>query len=132
MAGRIRHNKKNRSAVIVFTATGTCNVAGNSSVSEIAYNGPLGTGNANTSDSADIDGAVINQVVWGTDGTGYWTLKRGANTVGVYSHSGSINYAALGIPITDWANANISVTLSGGTGIIEIEVKKQGQFPSGY
>jgi hypothetical protein len=94
--------------------TGTVVVAGNSTTSNIT-----------SFAEEEVHSASISQVIWGTTSTEYWTLKRGANLVGIYSGTGHINYAAYGILLEVDSTADLSANLVGGVnGTIMIELKK--------
>lgn len=109
------NNKKGLSAVIHLTANATINVAGNSSVSDIA----LG--------DETVTGAYISQIWYGTSNTdtGYWEVKRGANTVGVFSTTGYMDFAGNGIALNNDVTGTLVVNLnSAAAGFIIIELTK--------
>lgn len=108
-------NRKNTSAVLHFTANATIVVAGNSSVSNIAY------------PNETVTGASITQAVFGSpSGPGaHWIVKRGANTVAVFDSTAQLDFAGCGMPITLWPSANLTVELVGSnTGFLMLEVQK--------
>lgn len=106
-------NKKGLSAVIHLTANATINVAGNSSVSDIAYGDEV------------VTGAVITQVWYGCGNGAYWEIKRGANTVMFTDSTGYIDYAGNGITLNKDAGATLVANLNNSsTGFIIIELTK--------
>lgn len=111
-------NKYNGTVITHDTANATYVVVGNNTVSNLTY-----------SNTEIINSGTIRRVVWGTS-TGYWTVKRGANTVLVLS--GSNEMLLNGMSITKDKTANVVVELSGGTGFIMLEIAKQGNNPTQY
>lgn len=115
----ILSNKYNGTVITHDTANSTYVVVGNNSVSNIA-----------STNTEVVDSATIRRVVWGTDGTGYWTVKRGANTILVLN--GTNELLLNGMSINKDKSANVVVSLSGGTGFIMLELAKQGSNPTQY
>lgn len=112
---RMIANRKNLSATLHFTANATLTIAGNSSVSHIA------------TDNEVITGAYICQVWHGSQTQ--WTVKRGANTVGVFDSTAYNDFAGNGNPIRLDQDATLVVTLDGTTsGYLMIELQKIGNF----
>lgn len=108
-------NKKGSSAVIHLTANATINVAGNTTTSDIATDGET------------VTGAYISQVWYGTSNvsTGYWELKRGSNTVGIFSTTGHMNFVGGGIALKQDVGATLVANLnSAEAGFIVIELTK--------
>jgi len=108
-------NKKGLSAVIHLTANATVNVVGNSSVSDIAVG------------DETVTGAYISQIWYGTSNvsTGYWEIKRGSNTAGVFSTTGHMNFVASGIALNKDVGATLVANLnSAATGFVIIELTK--------
>lgn len=111
--GRITANRKNLSATIHFVANGSCVVAGNNSVSDIALPGEV------------ITGATITQVWHGSNA--HWIIKRGANTVAVLDSTSYVDFAGCGNALTLDSTQNLSVELVGtSNGYIMIELQKLG------
>lgn len=110
-------NKRTGKATLHYTANATDVIVGAFGVSAIA-----GT-------NETVSGAIITQVVWGlggaADGVGYWTIKRGTNTVAVLSGTGKIDFIDSGVPITLFPADTLVVERTGSTtGFIIIEVQK--------
>lgn len=117
----VLQNKKNLSTLVHHVANATLTIAGNSSVSNVA-----------TSDEI-LTGATIKQVWFGAAGDGYWVVKRGSNTVGVYSSTGWTDYAGNGGLLTNDADATLVLELVGtANGYIMVELQKIGAFTSTY
>jgi len=109
-------NRNGLSAVIHVTANSTVVIAGNSSVSNIA------SGNSTVYET--LTGGNITQIWWGAP-AGYWTVKRGANTVLVLSESGYLDFAGCGSSLMIDATANVVANLvTSTTGFLMIEVQK--------
>lgn len=106
-------NKKGLSAVIHLTGNATINVAGNSSVSDIAVGDEI------------VTGATITQVWYGTGNGAYWEIKRGSNTVMFTDSTGYLDFAGNGITLnldtTETLVANLNLSQ---TGFIVIELTK--------
>jgi hypothetical protein len=105
----------NKSVVVANANTGAIVVAGSSAVSNL------------TSYSAEVVvNASISKVIYSAMANGHWVVKRGSNTVGVYSGTGSIDYTALGALLSIDSAANVSANLvnSADGGSIVIELKK--------
>lgn len=114
-------NQINGSVTIQTSANGTFKIAGNNSVS-----------NVTASNTEVISNGRITGIFWGVSGTNTWTVKRGANTVAVLTNSGFIS-GIQNIALDTDSPADLVLELSGGTGAITIEVKKQSDtFKSGY
>ena len=110
-------NRSGLSAVVHITANATVVIAGNSSVSNIAS----GTGPSN---EEILTGGYVTQVWWGAPG-GYWTVKRGSNTVLVLSETGYLDFAGCGTSLTVDAAANLVANLTtSSTGFLMVEVQK--------
>lgn len=108
-------NKKGLSAVIHLTANSTVNVVGNSSVSDIAIGDEV------------VGGAYISQIWYGSSNvsTGYWELKRGANTVGVFSTTGYMDFAGNGVTLNKDVGGTLVANLnSSSAGFVIIELTK--------
>lgn len=112
---RILSNKKGGRVVLHFTANGSANLIGNSSVSQIAIGDEV------------VTSAHITQIWCGSaSGNGdYWTVKRGSNTVAVLDSTIAIDFAGLGAGLTLDATANISANLVGTAGFLMVELKKE-------
>ena len=121
MAYSLMSNKKNRDVTIHCSAANvSLTIAGNTS-----------TGNVATSDEV-LTAGVINKVVWGLD-TGSIQILRGSNLVATFSQSGSIDYAALGMPITKDSTGTLVVNFIGtANGYSVISLKKVGAGSSDY
>lgn len=106
-------NKKGLSAVIHLTANAVINVAGNSSVSDIAYG------------DETVTGATITQMWYGCGNGAYWEIKRGSNTVMFTDSTGYLDFAGNGVAlnkdITGTLVANLNVSQ---TGFLIIELTK--------
>lgn len=115
----ININQKNKRVVLHFTATGSVNVAGNSTSSDIA-----------TGDEV-LTGAYIRRIWWGCNAAAAtWTVQRGSNTVVVLNGSGSMDFSEAGSPIIGSSTSNVVATLAGGAGFIMIDLAKIGTFTS--
>jgi hypothetical protein len=111
-------NRRGASAVIHVTANSTVVIAGNSSVSNIAFGG----GNSEIEET--ITNGYISQVWWGAS-NGYWSVARGANTVLVLNNSGHMDFAGQGAAITQYSSANAVLTLTDSTdGFLMMEIQK--------
>jgi hypothetical protein len=92
--------------------TGTITIAGNSIQSNITSFG-----------SEVVAGASISKITFGAPVDAYWTVKRGANLVGVYNGTGTADYSGGSISID--TSATLSANLVNSTnGYIMIEMKK--------
>ena len=121
MAYTIEQNKKNKSFVIHVTSNSTITVAGNNSVSNVAI------------DDEVLTGATISRAIWGTDGTAYISVLRGANNVAFFNTSGMIDFAGNGMAITKDKEANIVVNFTGSAdAYLLLECKKEGGGSSEY
>jgi hypothetical protein len=120
MAYTILQNKKNLSVVIHADANTTLTIAGNNSTSNVAI------------DNEILTGAAIKQVWWGAE-TGFWKIKRGSNTIGVYDSTGWVDYAGNGIMINKDAGETLVLELNGtANGYVMVELQKIGTFTSTY
>lgn len=120
MALRIAKNRLNHSAIIHTDVTGSVNVVGNSSVSNLTVN---------ATSAEVITGAAITQAWFGGEATSVWVVKRGANTVCVLNPSGAsyIDFRGNGASLDLDSTANLSITLTGGANAFcMLEVKKIG------
>lgn len=111
----IINNKKGLSTVIHLTSNATITIAGNSSVSNVAVGDEV------------VTGAYISQLWYGSSNgaTGYWEVKRGANTVGVFSSTGYMDFAGNGIALNNDSTATLVANLnSAAAGFIVIELTK--------
>jgi hypothetical protein len=111
----IINNKKGLSAVVHLTSNATITVTGNSSVSNVAIG------------DETVIGAYISQIWYGSanGATGYWEIKRGANTVGVFSGTGYMDFAGNGIALNNDSSATLVANLnSAAAGFIVIELTK--------
>ena len=105
----------NRVVIVSNANTGSITVVGNSTVSNL------------TSFAEEVViNAGISKVTYSAMANGHWVIKRGANTVGVYSGTGSIDYTSLGALITIDSAAALSANLNSSAdgGSIVIELKK--------
>lgn len=118
----INTNQGMKRVVLHFTTTGSANIAGNSSTSDVALSNEV------------LSGAYIRRVWWGTDSANAsWTVKRGANTVLVLNTSGQMDFSEAGAVITGNNAANVSCTLAGGNGFIMLDLGKIGAYtPNAY
>lgn len=118
----INTNQGMKRVVLHFSATGSVNISGNSSTSDVALSNEV------------LTGAYIRKVWWGTDAAGAsWTVKRGGNTVLILNTSGQMDFSEAGATITGNSAANVSCTLAGGNGFIMLELSKTGVFtPNNY
>lgn len=116
MAYSVVSNRKNTSIVLHFTSNSTVLITGNSAVSNIALPGET------------LTGAYITQAIWGADGQGYITVKRGGNIVAVYDSTGQHEYAGTGMPINVGSTAaNMQVDFTS-TGFLLLELQKEGNL----
>jgi hypothetical protein len=126
-------NRSGSSAVIHVTANDCVVIAGNSSVSNIAF--------GNSSVYETITAAAITQVWWGSAsiaGNSYWIVNRGVgnssvanvsfqtgNTVLVLPDSGYMDFAGTGASLIKNATGNCSLGLiNSTTGYLMIEFQK--------
>lgn len=106
-------NKKGLSAVIHLTANATINVAGNSSVSDIAVGDEV------------VTGATITQVWFGCGNGAYWEIKRGANSVVFVDSTGYLDFAGNGVALNKDTTATLVANLNlSQTGFVVIELTK--------
>ena len=68
--------------------------------------------------------ATIIEVFWTVNGTNTWLIDRGGTALAQYSGSGHHNYKSSGFVLDANSNADIGLTLSGGTGFISLVVHK--------
>jgi len=113
---RMIANRKNLSATLHFTANATIIVSGNNSVSHLAIGDEV------------LTGASITQVWHGSQVQ--WTVKRGANTVGVFDSTSYVDFAGNGNAINLDSAATLVVSLDSSTanGYLMIELQKIGPF----
>jgi len=126
-------NRSGASAVVHVTGNDCIVIAGNSSVSNIAF------GNSTVYET--ITSAAITQVWWGSTaigGNSYWIVNRGignssvanvsfqtGNTVLVLPDSGYIDFAGSGASLIKNTTANCSIGLiNSTTGYLMIEFQK--------
>ena len=108
-------NHKKPAGYVVFRANST---------SGLKLNTAAGVPGANAIGET-VGSMAISEVMWSV-GSGSWTVKRGANTVAVFSGSGYHDYQASGMRLEAVAgdlSANLDLTLSG-TGVITIKAHK--------
>ena len=115
MANIYRKQESNPKVVLHANAnTGNVIIAGTGTASNVSANS-----------TEVVAGAIITKVIYGAQGSGYWTLARGANVVATYVNSGVIRYSQEGLPLDNDPAANVVATLVGTTnGSIIIEMKK--------
>jgi hypothetical protein len=109
-------NHKKPAGYVVFRANST---------SGLKLNTSNGLAGANTIGES-VESMAISEVMWSVSSAGSWTVKRGANTVAVFSGSGYHDYQASGIRLEQNSfelSANLDLTLSG-TGVITFKVHK--------
>lgn len=109
-------NHKKPAGYVVFRANST---------SGLKLNTSNGLAGANTIGES-VESMAISEVMWSVNGSGSWTVKRGANTVAVFSGSGYHDYQASSIRLEQNSfelSANLDLTLSG-TGVITFKVHK--------
>jgi hypothetical protein len=90
-------------------------VAGNTSTSNVAMAGET------------IAGATISQIFWGlaNSTTGYWTVKRGANTILILNGTGYLDFAGNGLAAIEDSGANVSFSITdNAVGTIRVELQK--------
>ena len=126
-------NRSGASAVVPVTGNDCIVIAGNSSVSNIAF--------GNSSVYETVTGAAITQVWWGSTaigGNSYWIVNRGVgnssvanvsfqtgNTVLVLDGTGYIDFAGSGASMIKNSTGNCSVGLiNSTTGYLMIEFQK--------
>jgi len=117
MADRVIINKKGIVSSVVITATSNATyvVAGNTSTSNVAMAGET------------IAGATISQIFWGLANTttGYWTVRRGANTILILNGTGYLDFAGNGLAAIEDAGANVSFSITdNAVGTIRVELQK--------
>lgn len=120
MAINIISNKHNKAVTIhVASANASLVVAGNTAASNVAMT------------DETLTGGYIKQITWGTD-AGSIQVLRGANLVATFTQAGSINYASLGTPLTQYPAANLNINFVGSAnGYCLVELQKV-LTPAGY
>lgn len=118
MADSVLKSAANASCILHATSNATFVIAGNNSVSNVASNNEV------------VDNATIKQVWVGSSSgnAAYWTVKRGANVVGVFDSTCWIDFAGNGFALNKDKTANVVVELNNAAddeGYIMIEVKKE-------
>jgi hypothetical protein len=109
------------SIVIHNAANGTYVVVGNSTVSNIA-SGP-----------EVVVSAAIAQAWWGVSNGGYATIKRGSNTVAVFTESGYTDYAGAGASLKLDGTATVVITFTNAPdGYVMMELQKLTSNQSDY
>ena len=106
----------NRHTVIQVSANTVVNVAGNSSVSDIATN----------DDEIVLEG-YIKQIWYGSpSGNGaYWTISRGSNTLLVVDSTGWLDFSGNGDMLKMDADATLDLKLTGSTaGTLIVDIRK--------
>lgn len=115
MSKTVLSNKPGTSAVVHLNSSNTIVVAGNSSVSDIAYGNEV------------LTGAYIAQIFQGTGAQGHITLTRGGEIVGVYDSTGTFDYAGAGMALTLNQESDIVVDFVGtANAYVMIELQKVG------
>jgi hypothetical protein len=105
---------KRGSAIVHITSNSSIVVAGNSSVSNLALPGET------------ISGVTIKQAIWGNDDNThkYIQINRGANTAGIYSGTGQLNYGNLPLSLDKEATVDF-IGAATGIGYIILELGKE-------
>lgn len=115
MAKKVLSNKPGTSAVVHLNSSNTIVVAGNSSVSDIAYGNEV------------LTGAYIAQVFQGAGAMGHIVISRGGEMVGVYDSTGWFDYAGAGMALTLNQESDITVDFVGtANAYVMIELQKVG------
>lgn len=112
-------NRNRTSAVVHISANSTLTIAGNSSVSNIAF----GSGNAQVEET--LTGAAITQVFWGSAPGAHWNVKRGDTLVLTLPNAGSIDFAGTGCSLTaNTENTLVAELVGASNGFLMIELQK--------
>lgn len=113
MAYRIINNKKYGTVSLLFTSNDSVTIVGNSSSSNVAIS------------DENLAGGSITQIWCGSANSGYWTIKRGSNTVFVATESSSYtDFRGNGVALNIDSTGTLEANLTGTVGTLIIEVKK--------
>lgn len=115
MASRILSNQKGGKLVVLFTS-----------------NTEISPASANVDATETVTGLHINQMWFGTDGTGYWKVSRGANVVQVAETSLFNDFAGCGAAIQLDQSANVVVNCTSSNCTLIIDFQKVSTFTSQY
>lgn len=113
-------NRKDTTVDVVFTGNNTIDVVGVAlgnteyTVSDIAIGDEI------------VGGATIQKVFCGGPTGGYWELRRGANTIGVYDSTAFIDFVGNGITIEVDPQAPLTARLYDSTsGYLAVTLRKR-------
>lgn len=115
MAGRILSNQKGGKLVYLFTS-----------------NTVLEPASANVDATETVSGLHINQIWFGTDGNGFWTVKRGSNTIQVAETSMYTDFAGCGAALQIDPAANVVVNCTSANCTLIVDFQKVSTFTSEY
>lgn len=124
MPNTVISNKLKTSVTVHVNGAGTLKVAGNNTVSNIAFGSEI------------ITGCQIEQVIYGAGNSGSWVVKRANTTTNtvvlVLSESGFMDFSGSGMKITNLRDEDdLQFEMVGTTnGHIIIELKKLGVNPN--
>ena len=115
MAITVKQNKPGGYVVVNTTATDFLSL--NSATAGKGANGVNET----------VQSMTVVGAKWNVSGTNTWTIKRGADTIAILAGSGSHNYDQDQMKLESSSaqeQANVVMTLSGGTGSLLLKVHK--------
>lgn len=87
---------------------------------------------ANVDATETVTGLHINQIWFGTDGAGYWTVSRGANLVQIAETSVYADFAGCGAALQIDPAANVVVNSTTANATLIIDFQKVSTFTSQY
>ncbi len=108
----ITSNKPNLSATLHVTANCVLTIAGNNSVSNVAFSDEI------------LTGAYINQISWACVPGAYLKVLRGTSIAGIYDSSSTHDYSGCGMPLKIGLEKDLSFNFLNGTGFCTIELQK--------
>lgn len=95
-------------------------------------NSTLQVASANVDATETVSGLHINQMWFGSDGNGFWTVKRGANTIQIAETTVYNDYAGCGAALQLDASANVVVNCTSANCTLIIDFQKVSTFTSEY
>lgn len=116
----IVNNRKDTTVDVVFTGNNTIDVVGVASGNTEYVNSDIAIGDE------IIGGATVQKVYCGGPTGGYWELRRGANTIGVYDSTAFIDFTGNGLTIDVDLEAPLTARLyNSSSGYLAVTLRKR-------
>jgi len=71
-----------------------------------------------------VNSMAISRIIWAVDGSNYWTVSRGSDTVAILTGSGDSDYQGMRLETDAQLTANCNVALSAGNGYVVVQLHK--------